>query len=255
MKHALLAEDDPVNRAFLCEALALLGWQVVAFDNGEQAAEAAVAQCFDVLLLDLNLPGANGIDTLRHIRNLDSHASADAPALALTADHRPEQHQRLRQQGFDAVATKPLSVEQLAQTLARLGFSAGDVPASTENIATVRPVSGATLPVWDDAHALAGVAGNPATLAALRKLMLDDLPAQRDRILAAPQSRQAQDELHRLRAACGFCGAARLAQAVIELERAEANSEAQSALTHFVHAVEQTLACKPHPDSPHGLPE
>ena len=238
MKRALLAEDDPVNRAFLCEALSLLGWRVDAFESGERAAEAAIAQSFDVLILDLNLPGADGITTLRHIRNLDSHASADAPALALTADHSPEQHERLRRQGFDAVATKPLSVEQLAHALAGLGFSTDTaLPTSAGNDAT--PIG--TSPVWDDAPALAAVAGNPATLAALRELMLADLPTQRDRILAAPHTQPARDELHRLRAACGFCGAALLAQAVIELER----EESEAALAQFIHAVEQTLATEP----------
>ncbi len=238
MKRALLAEDDPVNRAFLSEALSLLGWQVEAFENGERAAETAIAQGFDVLILDLNLPGADGIATLRHIRNLDSHASADAPALALTADDRTQLHQHLRQQGFDTVATKPLSVEQLAHALAGLGFGTDTtLPASAGNDAA--PIG--TSPVWDDAPALAAVANNPATLAALRGLMLNDLPTQRDRILAAPHTQPARDELHRLRAACGFCGAALLAQAVIELER----EESEAALAQFVRAVEQTLATEP----------
>lgn len=240
MKRALLAEDDPVNRAFLCEALALLDWRVEAHEAGDTAARAAIVRHFDVLLLDLNLPGSDGLQILRSIRNLDSHASADSPALALTADPRPELHEHLRQHGFDAVATKPLSVDQLAQALAKLGFPAQPMHPSSGHDT---PVSDTDLaPIWDDAQALATVAGNLATLAALRKLMLDDLPAQRDRVLAAPQSPQARDELHRLRAACGFCGAARLSHAVITLEDAEAASELEAALAQFVLAVEQTIA-------------
>lgn len=239
MKRALLAEDDPVNRAFLCEALVLLGWQVDAFESGECAADAAISAAFDVLLLDLNLPGADGIATLRHIRNLDSHASADAPALALTADHSPEQHERLRRQGFDAVATKPLSVEHLAKALAGLDFSS-DASLPAVNDEDTAP--GGTAPVWDDGPALAAVAGNSATLAALRQLMRDDLPAQRDRILAAPHSQHARDDLHRLRAACGFCGAAALMHAVIALERADSGPASGAALADFTHAVAQTLA-------------
>lgn len=239
MKRALLAEDDPVIRAFLCEALALLGWQVDAFESGERAAEAAIAQHFDLLLLDLNLPGGDGIATLRQIRNLDSHASADTPALALTADARPELHQALRRQGFDAVATKPLTLDQLAHAMAQQGFSGR--PAAIPPVSDAGTACDAALPIWDDTHALATVAGNPATLAALRKLMLDDLPAQRDCILAAPRSRAAQDHLHRLHAACGFCGAARLAQAVIALE----GEESEAALAQFVRAIEQTLATEP----------
>lgn len=243
MKRALLAEDDPVNRAFLCEALSLLDWQVDAHETGDAAARAAIAQHFDALLLDLNLPDGDGLQTLRRIRNLDTHASADSPALALTADPRPELHEHLRQNGFDAVATKPLSVDQLAHALAKLGFPAEPMRAPSGHDALASDTG--TVPIWDDTQALATVAGNIATLAALRKLMLDDLPTQRDRILAAPQSPQARDELHRLRAACGFCGAARLTHAVIALESAEEHAESETALTQFVRAVEQTLATEP----------
>ncbi|MCX7555415.1 response regulator [Xanthomonadaceae bacterium JHOS43] len=239
MKRALLAEDDPVNRAFLCEALSLLGWEAAAFETGEDAAKAAIAQAFDVLLLDLNLPGADGIAILRQIRNLDSHASADTPAIALTADHTPEQHQQLRRQGFDSVETKPLAVERLAQALAALGLASDIDPPQAQHV-TAAPAD-AELPVWDDASALTALAGNAVALAALRKLMLADLPTQRDRILTAPQSPRARDDLHRLRAACGFCGATLLARSVAELER----TTTEVSLATFVYAVEQTLDTPP----------
>ena len=61
MKPALLAEDDPASRAFLSEALHLLGWQCEAFETGTAAAQAAIARSFEVLLLDFNLPDGDGI--------------------------------------------------------------------------------------------------------------------------------------------------------------------------------------------------
>lgn len=241
MKRALLADDDPVNLAFLSEALTLLGWHVEAFEAGAPAADAAINQHFDALLLDLNMPGIDGIETLRRIRNLDSHASADTPALALTADHRPELHRRLRQSGFDGVATKPLTVQQLSDALAELNVSGAASISHTMQDAAM--ASRADTPIWDDASALPSLAGNHATLAALRKLMLADLPQQRDRILSDPTAQPAREELHRLRAACGFCGAIRLAHAVIALEQAAARPDA--ALTRFTEAVEKTLATPP----------
>ncbi|NLB12901.1 MAG: response regulator, partial [Gammaproteobacteria bacterium] len=188
MKPALLAEDDPASRAFLSEALQLLGWQCEAFETGTAAAQAAIARRFEVLLLDFNLPDGDGIQYLRMIRNLDSHASSDSPALALTADDDAQLHARLRNNGFDAVATKPLSIEQLGQVLAGLGlnpagadykdgsriseaghgdsgYRAGEVAAAWED-----------LPLWDDAAGLATVGNNPAILSSLRELMLRDLP-------------------------------------------------------------------------------
>lgn len=240
MKRALLAEDDPTSRAFLSEALTLLGWDVAAFATGEAAAEAAINAPFSVLLLDLNLPGIDGNQTLRRIRNHEQHACADVAALALTADARPELQQRLRRQGFDAVLTKPLSLEHLAHALAGLGLDTDEtLPVGVHPDPSTRAVS---VPIWDDEAALAALGGNPATLAALRKLMLDDLPTQRARILADPGSRPAREELHRLRAACGFCGAARLALAVERLETTDDASARPILAADFSAAVDDLLA-------------
>ena len=216
MKRALLAEDDPVSRSFLSEALALAGWQVEAFERGEDAAEAAIAHRFDVLILDLNLPGEDGIASLRRIRNRDEHASADAPALALTADDRPEQHRHLRRSGFDAVAVKPLSMARLEAALAAAGTG---LDAGTPSVAAA--VDPDSMPVWDDAPALAAVGGSLETLAALRSLLAGDL-------------------LHRLRAACGFCGAVRLAQAAAAMESSP--SPPPEVLVRFAQEVERVLA-------------
>lgn len=231
MKRALLAEDDPVSRSFLREAMALDGWEVEAFECGESAAAAAIARRFDVLVLDVNLPGEDGIATLRRIRNRDAHASADAPALALTADPRDEQHRRLRQAGFDAVATKPLGLDALHAALRDLsdaGAPSGDAP----------PTAIEDLPIWDDAAALPAVGGNADILAALRRLLLGDLPAQRAVVAGNPASDAARDTLHRLRAACGFCGAVRLARAAAALE---ADTTPES-LAQFQREAEQVLS-------------
>ena len=240
MKRALLAEDDPTSRVFLTDVLSLSGWEVAAYANGEDAAAAAIAQRFDVLLLDLNLPGIDGIQTLRRIRNLDSHASADSPALALTADDRPQLHHDLRQRGFELVATKPLSVAQLQQALAALGFT--DVRSPSAETASAVGAKAQDSPIWNDTQALAMVGGKSDILSALRQLMLADLPGQRDQVLAAHNSDAARTALHRLRAACGFCGAARLLETVLVLERLPAEDDPSAALKAFAHAVEQTLS-------------
>lgn len=236
MKRALLAEDDPTSRAFLVEALSLLGWEVEAVESGEAASARAITQPFEVVLLDLNLPGINGIQCLRQIRNHDHHASADAPAMALTADDRPELMASLRQQGFDASLPKPLSLKQLQQALTRLGLEARQSKSLTNEAANPQILS-----TWDDEAALVVLGGKLENLRALRQLMLADLPTQRDRILAAPESEEAHALLHRLRAACGFVGAARLARAVNALGNAVDASTRELACKAFADAVDELL--------------
>ncbi|HET9047798.1 MAG TPA: response regulator [Chiayiivirga sp.] len=240
MKRALLVEDDPISSAFLSEALDVLGWQVDAFAFGEAAVAAAMAQRFDVLLLDLNLPDIDGVRLLRSVRNCDQNASADAPALALTADDRIALHQHLRRQGFDAVLAKPVSLEQLRSTVQNL---MDEVPSGCPTELTAHALEDA--PIWDDAAALRALGQRHETVQAMRAMMLADLPAQRQQILREPGSAASRTLLHRLRAACGFVGASRLAQAVIALEDACDPIHIHACGVQFDAAVREILDSRP----------
>src|SRR5690606_31696336 len=95
-------------------------------------------------------------------------------------------------------------------------------------------------PVWDDAAAAAALAGNRDNVAALRQLFLAELPAARDRIVAAASygdDAGVRDALHRLHASCGFVGAARLDAAGRALREAPA---CEARLQAFLDAVNQT---------------
>ena len=199
MNEALIAEDEPVSRRFLDEALQLLGWQCSVVEDGAAALALASTRRFGLLVFDVNLPRLDGITLLSRLRADPQAASHNVPALALTADHDPLLRERLLQQGFAAVGHKPIGLEELARR----------IDAATGTTSRV--------PVWDDAAALRAAGGQAAIVTTLRDLMRRDLPAQRETIARAwerDDAAAAHAELHRLRAACGFCGAARLAQAI-----------------------------------------
>lgn len=222
MNEALLAEDEPVSRAFLLEALQALGWRCEAVADGANALARALARRYDLLVLDLNLPGLDGASVLARLREGDQAASHCTAALALTADHDPALHERLREAGFVAVATKPITLDALARAI--------DLACGTSACA-----------VWDEAAALRASGGQAAVVAALRALMRRDLPAQRRAIASAWQDGDlgaARAELHRLRAACGFCGAAGLAEALDALHRADTPAHRQATLV----AIDALLA-------------
>jgi CheY-like chemotaxis protein/HPt (histidine-containing phosphotransfer) domain-containing protein len=219
----LLAEDDPVSRMFLTEALATAGHQTTVVATGRDALSAACEQCFDLLLIDLNLPILSGADMLARLR-LDASASSRATAaLALTAETDPSVHAELRLRGFAQVLCKPLAIDPLLVAIERqLTGAAAPSPIHpadwTEDLDR--------LPAWDDAIALSAANGNIGIVAALRPLMLQELPRQRAttlRALDAGDVEGARSELHRLRAACGFCGASQLGAAVDRLADALAD--------------------------------
>ncbi len=231
----LLAEDEPVSQRFLCDALQSLGYRCEAVGDGRRALERATAQRFDLLLLDVNLPELSGPEVFAGLRRTSAVASHRTPAVALTADHETPVRQRLLDAGFAAVGTKPISVGELATLLDSVLRCVGPEAIQNENLAP-----------WDDRVALRATGGNRDIVTALRELMRNELPAQRSAIVAAVDRGDvaaARNELHRLRAACGFCGAIALSLAVDRLHAALAvgNPDLNS-LTSFLTAIEQLLS-------------
>lgn len=225
----LLVEDDPVSRAFLEAATAALPAAVASAADAASARRLANASAFDLWLFDANLPDATGAELLAQLRT----AGLTTPALAHTAAHDGEAHAALRAAGFAGVVVKPIDAASWQAALRR-ALQAGAVP---------RVADGAdppydSRPLWDDDAAMAALGGNREHVAALRKLFLEELPGMRARILDAATR---ADTLHRLRASCGFVGAARLAASVQGLQ----SDASDAALQRVLGALRETLAQPP----------
>lgn len=225
MPSILLVEDDPVSAAFLGDATALLPARVDRAGNMTAALKLAAGQHHDLFLIDAHLPDGLGETLLQALRE----QGFSAPALAHTAAHEPALTRQLLAAGFVDVICKPVGMTVLLDTLRR------HLPAPPAGMP-----SGGKLPVWDDAAALAALAGKQSNVLALRGLFLDELPGQRRRISAASMSgddAKVGDELHRLVASCGFVGAARLGQAVRVLQATPLDPHALQALQFAIDDV------------------
>ena len=125
----LLVEDDAIVAAVICGLLEQEGHAVVHVVNG-LAAMAELAQAdFDAVLLDLDLPGVDGFQIARLIRQRE-HAGNHVPIVAVTARSGSEDEAQARAAGMDGFLRKPLSGEQLAGMLAQVVPAAS---AGTEN--------------------------------------------------------------------------------------------------------------------------
>jgi CheY-like chemotaxis protein/HPt (histidine-containing phosphotransfer) domain-containing protein len=217
----LLVEDDPVRRAFLAAAAEALPAKVDAAADCAQARRlASHPPGYDLWLIDANLPDGSGVDLLTTLRTAAPHA----PALAHTASQQRADLDPLLASGFLEVLVKPITALALQGAIRR---ALGDNIAMADIAADAGPIPCGKLPNWDDAAALAALKGEQAHVDALRRLFLDELPGQRQAVmaaLAAGDTERAGRGLHRLRASCGFVGAARLAEAVRALE-AEPHSD------------------------------
>ena len=115
----LYVEDNPVNQLLLESMLSALdGIELRMVDRPEDGLALARDWPPDLLLLDIQLPGMNGFELLRRLRE-DARAAA-VPAVAVTANAMPEDVQLAREAGFDHYLTKPLALAELLALVRRL---------------------------------------------------------------------------------------------------------------------------------------
>jgi DNA-binding response OmpR family regulator len=105
----LTVEDDPAIRRGIVDALRFAGYTVFEASRGDTGREMALARSYDLLLLDLVLPGCDGLEILRCVRQVRS----TQPIIILTA--RGEEHDRVSglRLGADDYVVKPFSVKEL----------------------------------------------------------------------------------------------------------------------------------------------
>jgi two-component system, cell cycle response regulator DivK len=113
-KRILVVEDDEKSRRLLADVLAHHGYDVSAFESGEEGLEALHAQRLDAALLDIQLPGISGFDMLAEVR---ASESAALPVVAVTASVMDHDRKKILAAGFDAYLAKPVNIRELLSTL------------------------------------------------------------------------------------------------------------------------------------------
>jgi CheY-like chemotaxis protein len=111
----LLAEDVPANQMLVCRALQRRGHSVEVARNGHEAIDFVAKQEFDVILMDVQMPGLDGFQATAAVRAMDG--GARTPIIALTAHAMPGDRQRCLAAGMDGYLAKPLDLVQLVQTV------------------------------------------------------------------------------------------------------------------------------------------
>jgi len=124
----LLAEDNPVNQMLASELLKLVGLDVVVADSGEAAVSAFGRQHIDLVLMDVHMPGIDGLEATRRIRALPD--GRRVPILAMTAGVLVNERHACEDAGMDDHLGKPIDVQTLYPTLLKwLDATVEKVPA------------------------------------------------------------------------------------------------------------------------------
>ena len=109
MTHVILVvEDNERNLKLLRDVLEYAGYDVRVARTGEDGVTLAVKEPPDLVLMDLQLPGIDGMEALRRLR--ESPRTADIPVVAVTAQAMKQDRERALEAGFDGYVEKPISV-------------------------------------------------------------------------------------------------------------------------------------------------
>jgi CheY-like chemotaxis protein len=114
----LVVEDRPMNAKLLRDVLVASGYEVAEAETAEAGLALARERLPELILMDIQLPGMDGITAVRELKG-DS-ATAKIPVIAVTASAMPLERDAILRAGFDGYQAKPISVKDLLAEVRRL---------------------------------------------------------------------------------------------------------------------------------------
>ncbi|MGZ3182647.1 MAG: PAS domain S-box protein [Telluria sp.] len=232
----LLAEDNPVNQRLAVRLLQKMGHRVTLVDNGFSALDAALHGGFDLILMDVQMPGMDGLTVTRQLRQHEAPRGAHVPVVAMTARAMQGDRERCLEAGMDDYLAKPVDAARLRQALARFA-----------------PAPACALPDWRDA--LQRLDGDAALFLELAGLFLADGPgmlAELNEALARGDRAASERAAHSLKGVLANFGAREAVERTEMLMRALgdgaqrnawlAHAEALAGLLEAVYAELEVMA-------------
>ncbi|MHA0318976.1 response regulator [Sphingomonas melonis] len=117
--NVLFIEDDRMNRRVVRDMLDVAGVGMVEAENAEAGLAAIEAETFDMLLIDLRMPGMDGITAIGHIRARPDD-KANVPIIVITADTALDLRERCLAAGANEVLFKPVAMDALFEAMGRI---------------------------------------------------------------------------------------------------------------------------------------
>jgi CheY-like chemotaxis protein len=245
----LLADDNEINQKVLLRLLARLGYRPDLACNGLEALSAFQRQRYDIVFMDVRMPGCDGLEATRRIRALEAQSGRPrCPIVAMTANAMPGDREICLAAGMDEYVAKPFPADIVKTCLLRFCQGAGaevsfPLPASPAE----PPAPAPTVPqqdlLLDRDRLLESAGGSEEEARDLLSTLMQQTDQQVSAIAAAlgqKKAQQAGDLAHKGAGASSLCGAVTLARLFRQLERAagEGNLE-QAALHHGQLRAEQ----------------
>ena len=231
----LAVDDNRINRKLLTALLCRVGLEVDEAESGQEAVRLAEQHRYDLIFMDLHMPGMSGEEAAAAIRAAE-RGRRRTPIVAVTANALPETRARLIREGMDDCLVKPVTEEQLVETVRRWALAGPERPpeAARRRAPESRAPAAPDEDARDDARARAVriAGGSPALADELFAMLMEDLPEQRATLveaLRAGDHERLRGCAHQIHGAAAYCGVNRLREAARALESALARGEAEAA--------------------------
>jgi len=235
----LVAEDNEVNQKVAVHILEKLGYRVEVAENGGEALEACQRERYDAVLMDGQMPGLDGYEATRRIREMEG-ASRRTPIIAMTASAMKGDREKCLEAGMDDYVSKPVTPDELEGVLRR--WVAPQAPAvEAAAAATAAPFVGdrldeaiveSLLTVDEDGSLMEELVATYLRIAPLR------LSALRKAAKGHPE--QLERTAHSFLGSCGNLGCRRMADLCARLEML-GRSGSTAGAGEMVRALEEEL--------------
>jgi len=231
--HILLIEDNAVNQVVTRRLLEREGHTMVVADNGLRGLEALSRETFDAILMDVQMPGMDGIETTRAIRSREPAAGGRrTPIVAFTAHAMKEDRERCLAAGMDAYLAKPVETSEMLEALENAAGlsrppgipSPAPAPAAPAPTAAASGAASSGQPSNDDPQVAALrriVGGDEKLLREVVRVFLEDSPAKLSALavaLAAQDASALALAAHGLKGSAAALGARPAMDAAAHLE-------------------------------------
>jgi two-component system, cell cycle response regulator DivK len=111
----LIVEDNEHNQKLASDVLRFKGYRVLVAETAEAGIPMALAEKPDLVLMDIHLPGMNGIEALAKLRAAPE--TREIPVFAFTASVMPQDRREITSAGFDGFLSKPINLKEFLETI------------------------------------------------------------------------------------------------------------------------------------------
>ncbi len=233
----LVAEDNAVNQKLALQMLRKMGYRADVAGNGLEVLDALARQPYDVVLMDVQMPELDGLETTRRIRASNAASDHLPRIIAMTANAMQGDREACLDAGMDDYISKPIQVRELQAALERWGQQLNPIESSA-------PVEPAAVIDWaklDELRALQAE-GEPDFALEMIALFLENVPQLMTAIRQSIDEQsppELQRNAHTLKGSSASLGAVRLAELCFALEKLGRDGTVEDALDRLAEVTQE----------------